>query len=102
MDNVPLRLKKLVDSPYLPDEQVLEMLKERICDNKIINGRVYDPVHGIDGERKTIYIKDGSIVEGPFEGAEVIDAQGMVVMPGGVEVHSHIAGPNQRRAPDVS
>ncbi|MGI6406465.1 MAG: formylmethanofuran dehydrogenase subunit A [Syntrophaceticus sp.] len=60
---------------------------------KIINGRVYDPVHGIDGERKTIYIKDGSIVEGPFEGAEVIDAQGMVVMPGGVEVHSHIAGP---------
>lgn len=30
MDNVPLRLKKLVDSPYLPDEQVLEMLKERI------------------------------------------------------------------------
>lgn len=30
LDNVPLRLKKLVHSPYLSDEQVLDMLKEGI------------------------------------------------------------------------
>ncbi|MFA7468758.1 MAG: formylmethanofuran dehydrogenase subunit B, partial [Desulfotomaculaceae bacterium] len=30
MDNVPLRLKKLVSSPHFPDARILEMLKERI------------------------------------------------------------------------
>ena len=42
---------------------------------------------------KTIYVERDRIVEGPLEGAEVIDARGMVVMPGGVDIHSHIAGP---------
>lgn len=60
---------------------------------RIINGQVYDPAHGIEGEIKTIYIKGGCIAEGPLEEAETIDAQGMVVMPGGVDIHSHIAGP---------
>lgn len=60
---------------------------------KIINGRVYDPAQGIEGEVKTIYVKDGRIVEGPLERAETIDARSMVVMPGGVDIHSHIAGP---------
>ena len=31
MDNVPLRLKKLVDSPYPSDEEVLKTIKERIA-----------------------------------------------------------------------
>lgn len=60
---------------------------------RIINGKVYDPAQGIEGEVKTIYVKDGRIVEGPLEGAETIDAGGMAVMPGGVDIHSHIAGP---------
>lgn len=60
---------------------------------KIINGEVYDPANGIDGKIKTIYVKDGEIVEGPLDGALEIDASGMVIMPGGVEVHAHIAGP---------
>jgi formylmethanofuran dehydrogenase subunit B len=32
MDNVPLRVKKLVDTPYPSDEEVLKDLKERILD----------------------------------------------------------------------
>ncbi len=60
---------------------------------KITNGKVYDPANGVDGEVKTIYLQDGKVVEGPLEGAREIDASGMVVMPGGVEVHAHIAGP---------
>ncbi|MFA7468757.1 MAG: formylmethanofuran dehydrogenase subunit A [Desulfotomaculaceae bacterium] len=60
---------------------------------KIINGKVYDPANGINGEVKTIYIKDGKITDDPLPGAREIDADGMVVMPGGVEVHAHIAGP---------
>jgi formylmethanofuran dehydrogenase subunit A len=58
---------------------------------KIINGEVYDPTNGINGEVRDIYLKDGRVVE-KFEGGETIDASGMVVMPGGVEFHAHVAG----------
>jgi len=30
MDGIPLRLKKVVDSPYPPDEEVLREIVERI------------------------------------------------------------------------
>jgi len=40
-----------------------------------------------------IAIKDGKIVEKVDEKkAEVVDASGMIVMPGGVDIHCHIAG----------
>jgi len=59
----------------------------------IKNGFVYDPLNKIDGERMDICIRGGRIVEKVDEGrAEVIDASGMVVMPGGVDIHCHIAG----------
>lgn len=59
----------------------------------IENGIVYDPKNGVDGEEKDIFIEDGKVVES-FSGndADTIDASGKVVMPGGVDVHSHIAG----------
>lgn len=55
-------------------------------------GYVYDPLNGIDGERMDICIAGGKIVEEPPKGAKVIDVSGKVVMPGGVCIHSHIAG----------
>jgi len=58
----------------------------------IKNGIVYDPLNNIDGEKKEIHIKDGVIVEKINGEAKVIDASGMIVMPGGVDIHSHIAG----------
>ena len=59
----------------------------------IKNGYVYDPINGVDGERMDIAVKDGKIVEDVDEReARVIDASGMVVMPGGVDIHAHIAG----------
>ena len=57
----------------------------------IKNGIVYDPLNGIDGEKMDIAVSDGKIVE-KTENAKVIDASGMIVMPGGVDIHSHIAG----------
>lgn len=60
---------------------------------RIVNGRVYDPANGIDGEVRDICVKDGKIVEDVPQEASRIDAQGMVVMPGGVDIHCHIAGP---------
>ncbi len=57
------------------------------------NGFVYDPLNGINGEKVDIAVKDGKIVEKVDERrAKIIDASGMVVMPGGVDIHSHIAG----------
>lgn len=88
---------------------------------KIANGTVYDPANGIDGVIMDIWIRDGKIVAPP--GADtpglpeirpdrVLDATGLVVMPGGVDMHAHIAGPkvnmarkmrpeDKRRAPVV-
>ncbi len=58
----------------------------------IKNGLVYDPLNGLDGEKKEIHIKDGVIVEKTNGDAKIIDASGMIVMPGGVDIHSHISG----------
>ncbi|MCJ7614149.1 formylmethanofuran dehydrogenase subunit A, partial [Candidatus Bathyarchaeota archaeon] len=58
----------------------------------IKNGFVYDPLNRIDGEKMDICIRDGKIVKTIKDSAKVIDASGMVVMPGGVDIHSHIAG----------
>ncbi|MEM1657734.1 MAG: formylmethanofuran dehydrogenase subunit A [Candidatus Jordarchaeales archaeon] len=55
-------------------------------------GHVYDPLNNIDGEKMDIYIAGGKIVEEPPKGAKVIDVSGKVVMPGGICIHSHIAG----------
>ncbi len=59
----------------------------------IRNGFVYDPINGVDGEKMDIAVKDGKIVEN-LNGrrARKIDASGMIVMPGGVDIHTHIAG----------
>src|SRR5438128_9373548 len=64
---------------------------------KIAGATVHDPINGLDGVVKDIWIQDGKIIAPPT-GPEVrpdrvIDAHGMVVMPGGVDMHCHIAGP---------
>ncbi len=59
----------------------------------IKNGFVYDPLNGINGQKMDINISNGKIVERVNEKtAEVVDASGMTVMPGGVDIHCHIAG----------
>lgn len=71
---------------------------------KIINGQVYDPANGVRGEVKDIYIEGGKIIEEPHfpqnhnGDIDVIDAAGCAVMPGGVEIHSHLAGPKVNTA----
>jgi len=59
----------------------------------IKNGFVYDPLNEIDGEKMDIFTSNSRIVEKVTEKkAKVIDASGMIVMPGGVDIHCHIAG----------
>lgn len=58
---------------------------------RITGGKVYDPANGIDGVVKDISISDGRIVS-DVDGGRVIDASGMIVFPGGVDIHTHVAG----------
>jgi len=60
---------------------------------RIVGGEVYDPANGINGTVKEICVEDGKIVESCTGPAEVIDASNLVVMPGGVDIHTHVASP---------
>lgn len=65
----------------------------------IEGGRIYDPAHGVDGDVGRVYMADGRIVV-PFPVAEadrVFDAKGRNVLPGGVDMHCHLAGPAIQR-----
>src|SRR5438105_7301661 len=61
---------------------------------RITGGTVYDPANGIDGVVRDLCIADGRVVADKDlpAGARAIDASGMVVMPGGVDVRTHVAG----------
>ncbi len=58
---------------------------------RIAGGTLYDPANGIDGEVRDICIEAGRIVADVPPGTAAIDTRGMVVMPGGVDLHSHLA-----------
>ncbi|HDO41587.1 MAG TPA: formylmethanofuran dehydrogenase subunit A, partial [Candidatus Bathyarchaeota archaeon] len=59
----------------------------------IKNGIVYDPLNGVDGEVMDICVENGRIVEKIDEhNAQIIDASEMIVMPGGGDIHTHVAG----------
>ena len=59
---------------------------------RIVGARVYDPANGVDGVVQDVCIRDGRVVAEVPPEAKRIDARGMVVMPGGVDIHCHIAG----------
>ena len=58
---------------------------------RIAGGAVYDPANGVDGAVRDVCIADGRIVADVPATARVVDARGMVVMPGGVDIHCHVA-----------
>ncbi|NTV00415.1 MAG: amidohydrolase family protein, partial [Methanoregulaceae archaeon] len=58
----------------------------------IRNAYVIDPLSGIRGEIMDIAIRDGKIAEEAGSGCEVIDAQGCLTLPGGIDSHSHVSG----------
>lgn len=68
---------------------------------KITGGTVYDPANGTDGQTQDIWIRNGKIVHPPEDqhaDVSTIDVTGMVVMPGAVDMHCHIAGPKVNTA----
>ena len=60
---------------------------------RLKGGRVYDPIHEVDGVVGDVWIEDGRIVADPGRPADVEhDLGGHVVMAGGIDLHSHIGG----------
>ncbi|MDD6101961.1 MAG: dihydroorotase [Clostridiales bacterium] len=74
----------------------------------IKNGYVVDPVTGFEG-KKDILIKDNMIIEtgeacrelAAKSGAEVIDAEGLVVAPGLMDAHVHFRDPGFTYKEDI-
>ena len=71
----------------------------------IRGGRLHDPKANVAGEIRDVWLRDGKVIPPPVTGEgtandtacrthtpdRVIDAKGMRVTPGAVEVHAHIA-----------
>ncbi len=63
-------------------------------------GRVIDPANGVD-EVRDIWISGGRIVEKPagrIRDAEILELSGDIVMAGGIDIHTHVAGANVNTA----
>ena len=65
---------------------------QELPDVAIVGGRVVDPASGVDAVR-TVVIRDeriSAIVEGSVEARRVIDASGLVVAPGFIDLLAHL------------
>src|SRR6056297_355879 len=70
---------------------------------RLKNALIYDPTNNKDGVNEDIWIEGEKIIAKPEESVikklkannelEEIDLEGKIVMAGGVDIHSHIAGP---------
>jgi formylmethanofuran dehydrogenase subunit A len=62
---------------------------------RLSGGRLVDPANGRDRVAADLFIEDGRIIADPGPGAhvaQVIDVAGKIVMAGGIDIHSHLAG----------
>lgn len=71
----------------------------------IQNGRLIDPYTGTDGIRNILIGDDGNIIavekEMKAEGVQVLDASGLTIAPGFVDVHVHFRDPGQTYKEDL-
>jgi len=59
---------------------------------RIRGGSLFDPRHSRRGETGDLCVRDGRIVADLPAGAPEIDATGLCVMPGGIDLHTHVVG----------
>lgn len=87
------RSKKLEIPPRREEEKVSDF------DLAIVDGRVIDPGSKMD-QIADIFIQDGVIkkIEKPkskFSATEIINAKGMIVVPGLIDMHAHLREPGR-------
>lgn len=71
----------------------------------IRHGRVIDPASGRD-ETGDLFVREGVLVESltllEREEAEIVEARGLVVCPGLVDIHVHLREPGQTQKEDIA
>jgi formylmethanofuran dehydrogenase subunit A len=65
---------------------------------RIKGGAIWDPAHNRRGAQGDLCVQDGRVVASLPPAAPVFDASGLLVLPGGVDLHSHVAGSALRLA----
>ena len=57
------------------------------------NGKVFDPTNRVFNKKKDVFISDGKIVKSLEKKADrIIDCTDKIVMPGAIDLHTHIGG----------
>lgn len=67
----------------------------------IKNGRVIDPANNVD-EVRDLFVIDGKIANHPAPDAEIIDATGLLVTPGLIDIHVHLREPGQEHKETIA
>lgn len=65
------------------------------------NGRVIDPANNID-EIRDLFVTDGKVAEYPASNPEIIDATGLVIAPGLIDIHVHLREPGQEHKETIA
>ena len=60
----------------------------------IRGAEIYDPAHGINGQVRDLWVDGEQVSSTPLEPGtpDVIDGNGTILAPAGVEIHTHVAG----------
>jgi formylmethanofuran dehydrogenase subunit A len=61
---------------------------------RLQGGIVHDPANGIDGDVRDLWVRHGKFISPSDDMPDrTFDLTGCIVMPGGIDMHAHIAGP---------
>jgi dihydroorotase len=64
-------------------------------------GWIIEGVRPLGGDRTTLYVDGDELVDEPPAGAQVIDADGLIALPGLVDLHTHLREPGREDAETV-
>ena len=88
-------------STYVSNPRVRLPQRPGALANVVIRGaRILDPAAGIDREGDLV-VRDG-VIGGDPDGLEVVDATGLTIIPGLVDVHVHLRTPGKEHAEDIA
>jgi len=66
-----------------------------------VNSWILKGVRPLGGEPTTLYVDDGVLVDAAPTGAQTIDADGLIALPGLVDLHTHLREPGREDAETV-
>jgi formylmethanofuran dehydrogenase subunit A len=65
---------------------------------RLVGGTIHDPANGVNGEQRDLCIDGARIVATLADDVPRLDVRGMIIMPGAVDIHAHIASGSVNQA----